>query len=144
MPVRCEVARNDPGRHHPARYRQTAANEPYANVYDVFGFVLQLLQMTPIVSACLVSLVANPWLVRSLTMLFLVVSCLVTRHLAARHRRGQAGRQADEAGRRAQSLGPALLKVRVVHRRRVLPGKYIAHCLCRPLAGPRRPAAGVR
>lgn len=142
MPARSEVTRNNNGRRGSAWDRRANANEPYANVYDVFGFVLQLLQMAPIISACLAPLIANSWLVRSLVLLFLVVSGLGTRHLAAQHQR-RTGRQAGEARHHARSPGRAFPKVLVVHRVRVSPQQHIAHCSCRAHACPRVGGTGV-
>jgi len=142
MLARSQVTRKNNGRRRPVRGRRAAANEPYANVYDVFGFVLQLLQMTPIIYACLAPLIADSWLVRSLVLLLLVVSGLGTRHLAAQHQR-RTGRQAGDARRRARSPGRAFPKVLVVHRVRVSPQQHIAHCSCRAHACPRVGGTGV-
>lgn len=143
MRVRYEAAGNDHDSHHPVRDARPVEDEPYANVYDVFGFLLQLLQMGPIISACLVSLVANSCVARVLTVVFLSIGWLGARHLAAQHQRGRQDRQAGQAARGGESPAPEFPEVWVVHRIRVSTRQHIAHCSCRAHACPQPGGAGA-
>ena len=123
------------------RDRQAARSEPYANVYDVFGFVLQLLQMTPIISACLAPLIANSWLVRSLTFCSLLSAGSAPGTRGTAPSAGPAARQARQAARTV--TGPDFPEARVVHRVRVSPEQHIAHCSCRAHPCPRVGVTGA-